>query len=304
MSCKREIDEFRASKQVQYTTQLCETDVILGRGLSALKHPGNIFFRNVIKEKRVLYSSSCRRQFKKDVAQEVLSILLERNTRFVREVKSSDEKIEIGFSPDYNGKIWIIADEPTILQKIKQSLREIEQQDDGKQKVKINLPSLAAAAANRTTQELNPSYLLSNKADMLQNLTATQISDTTQRINLALDDYRINNDHRDNNNQLQLDDSLMRVNSNQVDSQMTQHPLLNLFRNQPAVNNPQLNSLDNTNRPSSIIPSIDVRLRSTTDNLNSSFYPPASIQQSPMSTVHDYETDQPKKVYKDFQNLV
>ena len=124
-----------ASVGAQYTTFICNDDVILGRGLSSVKHPGNIFFRNLIKEKRAKYASSCRRQLKQDVSKEVLSIMLQRNTRFVRELKS-EELIDLGHLSTNATKLWFIADHSTVLQKIKQALREFECKSEKKKETR------------------------------------------------------------------------------------------------------------------------------------------------------------------------
>ena len=67
-------------------TELGYNDVLLGRGAASINYVGNVIFREIVKEKRVGYLSSARRQAKDDIAKSIIDIVRSRNGRFLRKV--------------------------------------------------------------------------------------------------------------------------------------------------------------------------------------------------------------------------
>lgn len=76
----------------QNTTVLLDKDVLLGRSSFALKHPGNEYFRTLIRKYRDEYKSSKERKFKIMIIEKIMfKIIAERGGRFL---KNSDDNNE------------------------------------------------------------------------------------------------------------------------------------------------------------------------------------------------------------------
>jgi hypothetical protein len=109
------------SQPSKYTMNVVPNDILIGRGMSGSCHPGNIFFRGLIEERRARYTSSSRRNIKKKIAEEIVAIVKQSKGRFLRPIMSPDEATELGITME--AKAWIIVNEAAIKQRIKQKLR-------------------------------------------------------------------------------------------------------------------------------------------------------------------------------------
>jgi hypothetical protein len=108
----------------RYTTIIGPNDVILGQGSSFIRTPGNLYFRQLLQERRGQYISTCRRKLKHEIAQQIIVKISDRNGRFLREVPtSSREDIDLHESSN-NTKTWVIVDEKSVAVTIKQTLRD------------------------------------------------------------------------------------------------------------------------------------------------------------------------------------
>lgn len=94
-------------------TELGYNDVLLGRGAASINYVGNVIFREIVKEKRVEYLSTARRQTKDDIAKSIIDIVRSRNGRFLRKVPGDQIA-------------WVAVENERIIEKVKQSLRDKE----------------------------------------------------------------------------------------------------------------------------------------------------------------------------------
>lgn len=135
----------------RFTTVIHENDVLLGRGVPVFTYPGNVRFRQLVTERKGRYTSSCRHQVKSDISREIISIVLERGGRFVREVKTSAEWEALGIPK--GTKAYVFVDDTTIEQKVKQALRE---------------PDSSSAQNDNDTVHANAKVIVATKTNDIQ----------------------------------------------------------------------------------------------------------------------------------------
>lgn len=107
----------------QYVTDLNDHDVIMGRGQPILNYPGNLIFRQLIAANKKAYTATGQHAIKDEVARSVLQQIAAAKGRFLRKIEDEAEKDQLGI-PDSVQHAWVIVDEATRLQKVKQALRE------------------------------------------------------------------------------------------------------------------------------------------------------------------------------------
>lgn len=114
------------SQQQLYTTEITNDDVLLGRGIPITNYSGNVRFRQLVVERKEMYCSTCQHQIKNELAREIIKIIKDENGgRFIREIKTTAEAKELGITSSIKDmKHWVILDDKTIMQKVKQALRE------------------------------------------------------------------------------------------------------------------------------------------------------------------------------------
>jgi hypothetical protein len=105
---------------------LVNIDVLIGRGASISKFPGNILFRQLLNEQREQYTSRCRRRLKNDIAEQIIIQINQRGGRFLREVIISEDDDGEFLELSHNTKRWMIVDKKSVKAKIKEALREIK----------------------------------------------------------------------------------------------------------------------------------------------------------------------------------
>jgi hypothetical protein len=114
---------FDDAKPRRYTSITGTNDVLLGQGSYLTTSPGNLYFRHLLQERRDRYVSTCRRQLKHEIAQQIIIKISERNGRFLRQVQPSGYDVAQQV-PWIEKKTWIIVDEKSVAMTIKQILRD------------------------------------------------------------------------------------------------------------------------------------------------------------------------------------
>jgi hypothetical protein len=105
-----------------YTISLNPNDVLLGRGVPYFTYSGNVRFRELAQERKHQYSTCGSREMKNQLAQDIITIIAERDGRFLREIIDPKEATALGISSGTS--VWVHADASTIVQKVKQAMRE------------------------------------------------------------------------------------------------------------------------------------------------------------------------------------
>jgi hypothetical protein len=105
-----------------FTTEIRHNDVLSGRGVPIINHPGNRRFRRLVLDRKREYASSCRHQFKNEIALQIIKTIKDEGGRFIKEVKTSAEATLLGIPR--GTKAWAFNDDKQIMQKVKQALRE------------------------------------------------------------------------------------------------------------------------------------------------------------------------------------
>ena len=95
-----------------------DTDVLCGRGGGINAHPGNIAFRNMIKEKKERYSVASNKAQKSTIAQTILDSVNELGGRFLQR----DNTADLGTVGTLG--LWVEVDHEKALAKTSQALRE------------------------------------------------------------------------------------------------------------------------------------------------------------------------------------
>eukprot|EP01082_Thalassiosira_pseudonana_P003163 g3228.t1 g3228 contig12:1662734-1664858(+) len=129
----------RASKEPNhYVFELNDIDVLCGRGSGPNDRAGNIAFRNLILTRKAEYLAVTSRDAKGTIAAEIVQDVRSRGGRFVKKLSPAQVK-EAGFKRGV--AVYELADEPTVLEKAKQTLRQNRAKFDA-----VNGGFVAAAA--------------------------------------------------------------------------------------------------------------------------------------------------------------
>jgi hypothetical protein len=97
-------------------------DVLLGRGAATDNYKGNIQFRKLIHERRDAYRATDERQRKNELALEVVAAIHSTGGRFLCKVDSTVTGQALKDPRQASG--WVVADDRTVMEKVKQALRE------------------------------------------------------------------------------------------------------------------------------------------------------------------------------------
>jgi len=106
-------------------------DVLLGRGYLAVKHEGNVRFRQLVQEYQERYASATEVTGKHDVACNVVRKIKERNGRFLRRRSDTDgnqnvpEADDVG-PLDHQRDAWVPVDDSVSIEKVKQTFRDLK----------------------------------------------------------------------------------------------------------------------------------------------------------------------------------
>jgi hypothetical protein len=114
-----------AKAKPKYYTQVGLNDILLGRGAPIINNEGNKRFRNLIIERKKRYITLCKHQDKNDIVYEIINIIISREGLFLKKIDDKSRRSTLGFDA------WEEADDSTIIQKVKQALRENENRYQG-----------------------------------------------------------------------------------------------------------------------------------------------------------------------------
>jgi hypothetical protein len=136
-------------------TQLSENDVLLGRGEPSILNEGNIRFRQLVQSRKLEYLDADKRKTKDWIARQVVQAISSKQGRFLRRIRSPVEAVQMGVPEGV--KAWVRAHEGTIIQKVKQALRNPATWDDDKiQDVEQQVISGDSSPAAGCTQGIDP----------------------------------------------------------------------------------------------------------------------------------------------------
>jgi hypothetical protein len=107
--------------QPQYVTELNDNDVELGRGSGPNDRKGNIHFRALCKDRKIAYIEAKSRDEKGRIASDIVFAVKNMGGRFLKRLSAEQVK-KVGQSGEK--AVYEVADEPTILEKTKQTLRQ------------------------------------------------------------------------------------------------------------------------------------------------------------------------------------
>jgi hypothetical protein len=114
-------DKVRTAKAMpKYHTQVGPNDILLGRGAPIINNEGNRRFRNLIMERKKRYMALSRHQDKNCIVYEIINIIISREGMFLKKVDDESRRSTLGIDS------WEEVDDSTIIQKVKQALRENE----------------------------------------------------------------------------------------------------------------------------------------------------------------------------------
>jgi hypothetical protein len=136
-------EEEEKEQSSSFVTQLTPNDVLFGRGAPSIGNEGNVRFRQLVQSRKREYVSTGKRQVKDWIARQVIHAVTLRHGRFLRKVESLGEAERMGVPEGLQA--WMMVEEETILQKVKQALRDRETGEDEETK------SAQHAATNRSS---------------------------------------------------------------------------------------------------------------------------------------------------------
>lgn len=109
-------------------TQLTPNDVLFGRGAPSIGNEGNVRFRQLVQSRKLEYIDTGKRQVKDWIARQVIQAVSIRQGRFLRKIESLVEAEQLG-APE-GTPAWVLVEEGTVLQKVKQALRDRDSMED------------------------------------------------------------------------------------------------------------------------------------------------------------------------------
>jgi hypothetical protein len=133
-------------------TELNNFDVLLGRGMPILKQTGNNRFRTSIANHRDEYRAVNRHTHKDEIARRIMLTIRALGGRFLRTIESAKDKAINNI--DENVPAWVVVDEETSLQKVKQALRELPWNSESAKKRKNAKRSLDSVSSHSAGSQL------------------------------------------------------------------------------------------------------------------------------------------------------
>ena len=107
-------------------------DIIVGRGKNIDAHPGNVQFRNLLREKYMEEYEKAPKFRKTELAERIIRDLTDSNIRFLQKNVSSDKNA--GGNGIVNGDQWIEVDFSTIREKIGRTFRRLRESEKQRSK--------------------------------------------------------------------------------------------------------------------------------------------------------------------------
>lgn len=180
-----------------YVTEITGWDVLLGRGSGPNVHEGNIRFRNHVALRKDEYMNTKHRNNKSKIAKEVALWVFSNNGRFVKKLEPEEARdnglitlhdIELtATNPDYIlPTFYELVDDETIMEKAKQSLRQLEKKihrTSGSSTAKSSDLSIASDVGGANSSgppseqvQAQPLRRMTAPADLLKNATVSSMN--------------------------------------------------------------------------------------------------------------------------------
>jgi hypothetical protein len=118
----------QSSNPSGFVIVLAPNDVLLGRGAFSIGNEGNVRFRQLVQSRKVEYRNTSKRQIKDWIARQVVQAISFKKGRFLRRIESLVEAEQMGVPEGV--QVWVPVDEGTIIQKVKQALRDRDTGDE------------------------------------------------------------------------------------------------------------------------------------------------------------------------------
>lgn len=126
-------------------TELNENDVLLGRGERAVRYVGNVRFRRLLRERRREYAAASGYHNKNEIAFQIVRAISKRRGRFLQRNESTTLVSD-------DAGAWVMADNATILRKVKQAFRDSGRDSGSLQQPLLQMPPNAASTPTRDQQ--------------------------------------------------------------------------------------------------------------------------------------------------------
>lgn len=104
--------------------KLGPNDVLVGRGAPSNANEGNKRFRELVKQRKLEYTNTKKRQTKDQIAKEIVETIATRDGQFLRKLESLTETEQLGV--DDKTEAWLIVPKDIAIRKTKQALRDKE----------------------------------------------------------------------------------------------------------------------------------------------------------------------------------
>jgi hypothetical protein len=101
-------------------SNICQYDVLLGKGPLSHRNPGNKRFRDIVRDRRAEYATTNRRRVKDVIARQIVASVESNGGRFLRNIQFSNTNS----NDNVTTICWIVVDRVVALEKVKQSLRD------------------------------------------------------------------------------------------------------------------------------------------------------------------------------------
>jgi hypothetical protein len=149
-----------------FVLALTANDVLFGRGAPSIENEGNVRFRHLVQERKTEYVSTGKRQMKDWIARQVIQAVRLRQGRFLRKIESLVEAERMGVPEGTTA--WTFVDETTILQKVKQALRDRDNNEAAPSGSPRKHPATEGAAPNMFPGVEDPTAIdLRQRANLL-----------------------------------------------------------------------------------------------------------------------------------------
>ncbi|GKZ00260.1 hypothetical protein MPSEU_000978900 [Mayamaea pseudoterrestris] len=103
-------------------TQIGSNDVLVGRGAPSNANEGNKRFRELVKQRKIQYATTKKRQMKDQIAKLIVETITSRNGRFLRKLESNAEAEQLGITD--TTEVWLLVPTEHAIRKTKQALRD------------------------------------------------------------------------------------------------------------------------------------------------------------------------------------
>jgi hypothetical protein len=99
-------------------------DVLLGRGDWTVRYEGNVRFRDLIREQRVLFGAASGRNARDKIAADVILRIAERGGRFLRRQVDASTAATAAEGVAASDSQWVVVDKKVAMKKVKQAFRD------------------------------------------------------------------------------------------------------------------------------------------------------------------------------------